>query len=126
MTGWAIARVIPWWFDPTRAQGLTTAFELRVRERAGRHPVRLTLEIDDGACRAHRGANGDARAVATIALPDLVRLSLGLVGWPKLMSRGRLELSGDPFLALRFPSLFRLRAEPRITRPAPPLRRTTY
>ncbi|MGZ6663052.1 MAG: hypothetical protein ACXVHL_37705, partial [Solirubrobacteraceae bacterium] len=60
-----------------------------------------------------------ARAVATIALADLVRLSLGLVGWPKLMSCGRLELSGDPFLALRFPLLFRLPAEPRITRPRP-------
>ncbi len=126
MTGWAIARVIPVWFDPTRARDLTAAFELRVRERAGRQPVRLTLEIDDGACRVHAGADGAARAVATIALPDLIRLSLGLVGWPKLMSSGRLELSGDPFLALRFPSLFRLPADARITRPSPSLRRTTY
>jgi len=126
MTGWAIARVIPLWFDPPRAQGLTAAFELRVRERAGRDPVRLTLQIDDGECQVQRGASADARAVATIALPDLIRLSLGLVGWPKLMSCGRLELSGDPFLALRFPSLFRLPAEARITRPAASLRRTTY
>ena len=126
MTGWAIARVIPLWFDPTRARGLTAAFELRVRERAGRAPVRLTLQIDDGACRVHRGADGAAQAVAAIALPDLIRLSLGLVGWPKLMSSGRLELSGDPFLAIRFPSLFRLPAQARITRHSPSLRRTTY
>ena len=49
MTGWAIARVIPLWFDATRARGLTTAFELRVRERPGREPVRLTLQIDNGS-----------------------------------------------------------------------------
>ena len=28
--------------------------------------------------------------------------------WPELISSGRFELSGDPFLALRFASLFRL------------------
>jgi hypothetical protein len=29
------------------------------------------------------------------------------VTWPELISSGRFELSGDPFLALRFASLFR-------------------
>ena len=126
MTGWAIARAIPLRFDGTRATGLTAAFELRVRERAGREPLRFTLQIDDGACHVRSGASGDAGAVATMGLADLIRLSLGLVGWPKLMSAGRLELSGDPFLALRFPSLFRLPAKPRIARPRAPLRGTTY
>jgi hypothetical protein len=126
MTGWAITRAIPLRFDPTRANGLTAAFELRVREREGRQPLRFTLQIGDGECHVRRGASGDAAAVATMGLADLIRLSSGLVGWPRLMSSGRLELSGDPFLALRFPSLFRLPAVPRITRPQMSLRRTTY
>jgi hypothetical protein len=118
MTGWAIARTIPLRFDGSRASGLTAAFELRVRERPDRAPLRFTLDVDDGVCRVRRGADGTAGAVATIGLADLLRLTAGLVGWPKLMASGRLELAGDPFLALRFPLLFRLPAEPRVTRPA--------
>jgi hypothetical protein len=41
---------------------------------------------------------------------DLVRLAVGRAGWPALLASGRLVLSGDPFLALRLPTLFRLRA----------------
>ena len=118
MTGWAIARVIPLWFDAARATVLTASFELRVRERAGRDPLRLTLDINDGTCVVQRGADGTAGAVATVGLADLLRMATGLVGWPKLMANGRLELSGDPFLALRFPALFRLPPEPRLARPA--------
>lgn len=118
MTGWAIERIIPLRFDALRARDLSAAFELRVRERTTRAPLRFTVHIDGGACRVTRGANGSAGAVATVGLADLIRLSLGLVGWPRLMARGRLELSGDPFLALRFPSLFRLPVEPRVSRPA--------
>jgi hypothetical protein len=40
----------------------------------------------------------------------MVRLVSGAVGWPELLSNGRLVMSGDPFLALRFPILFRLPA----------------
>jgi hypothetical protein len=39
---------------------------------------------------------------------DLILLASGAVGWPELLSSGRFELTGDPFLALRFASLFRL------------------
>jgi hypothetical protein len=41
----------------------------------------------------------------------MIRLASGAVGWPALLSSGRLEFSGDPFLALRFPTLFRLPAQ---------------
>jgi hypothetical protein len=34
----------------------------------------------------------------------------GAASFPELLAWGRLELGGDPFLALRFPSLFRLPA----------------
>lgn len=113
MTGWAIARMIPRRFDGAQATDLHAGLELRVRERPGHEPLRLTLEIADGACRVRRGPGGDAKAVAVIGLADLIRLALGRVGWPQLMSAGRLELSGDPFLALRFATLFRLPARAR-------------
>ncbi len=41
----------------------------------------------------------------------MVRLVTGDAGWPELLAERRLELSGDPFLALRFPSLFGLPAQ---------------
>jgi len=66
MTGWAIARVIPLWFDDTQATGLTAAFELRVRERAGRAPLRLTLDVHDGTpCRSSNRASGKAARIGS-------------------------------------------------------------
>jgi hypothetical protein len=32
----------------------------------------------------------------------------GAISFPELLASGRLELAGDPFVALRFPGLFRL------------------
>ena len=49
--------------------------------------------------------------IIAVALQARTVLSdFGLTGWAKLLSAGRLELSGDPFLALRFPSRFSLPA----------------
>ena len=44
---------------------------------------------------------------------DLIRLVSGAVGFPQLLASGRLELAGNPFVALRFPGLFRLPARAR-------------
>jgi hypothetical protein len=113
-SAWVVSRVmevaIPMRFDAARARGLSATFELRVRRLPHRTPVPLTLEIADGRCRVRGGPARGPGAVATMSIADMVRLVVGRVGWPQLMSSGRLELSGDPFLALRFPSLFRLPA----------------
>jgi hypothetical protein len=53
-----------------------------------------------------------AGATVSIGADDLVRLATGDTGWPELLAAGRLQLSGDPFLALRFPQLFALPAQP--------------
>jgi SCP-2 sterol transfer family len=98
------------WFDRQSARGLTATLELRVRVLRRRSGTPLTLQIDDGRLRIRPGAPESAGASATVALTDLLRLGVGAVAWPQLLSSGRLELSGDPFLALRFPSLFRLPA----------------
>ena len=49
-----------------------------------------------------------AGARALVGADDLIALVRGTVTWPELIASGRFELSGDPFLALRFASLFRL------------------
>jgi SCP-2 sterol transfer family len=98
------------WFDRRSARGLTAVLELRVRVVPGRRGTPVTLRIDDGRLSIRPGAAPAPGAVASIRLIDLLRLGVGAAAWPQLMAAGRLQLSGDPFLALRFPSLFRLRA----------------
>jgi hypothetical protein len=111
---WAIVQSIPRAiskrFDADAARDLEATFELRVRKPDGGEPDRFGLRISGGTCTATRGPAPDARAFATLGADDIVRLASGAVGWPELLSGGRLELSGDPFLALRFPNLFRLPA----------------
>jgi SCP-2 sterol transfer family len=98
------------WFDRSSARGLTAVLELRVRVLPGRRGTPVSLLIDDGRLRIRLGAPASPGATATVGLGDLLRLGVGAAEWPQLMAAGRLQLSGDPFLALRFPSLFRLRA----------------
>jgi putative sterol carrier protein len=94
------------WFDREAARELTATFELHVR--VGRRPVSFGLHVDQGRMRVSRRAPQDPGATVTAQLGDLLRLASGAVGWPQLLAAGRLELTGDPFLALRFPGLFRL------------------
>ncbi|HUO73122.1 MAG TPA: SCP2 sterol-binding domain-containing protein [Solirubrobacteraceae bacterium] len=108
------------WFDRRSARGLTATLELRVRVLPRRRGTPVTLQIEDGRLRIRPGAAPSAGATATVGLADLVRLGAGTAAWPQLMSNGRLELSGDPFLALRFPTLFRLPAARRWSGFPPP------
>jgi hypothetical protein len=110
----AILRAIPYAltrrFDPAAALALDTTLELRVTDSAGGPEARFAIRIAGGACRISRGAAPDSHAQAAIGADDMIRLASGAVGWPELLATGRLQLSGDPFLALRFPNLFRLPA----------------
>lgn len=117
---WLIARivalVVPWRFDRTRAQNLEATIELRILVH--RRPLRVAITIADGGCVARPGPAPSAGATATIGLADLIRLMLGDAGWPQLLSSGRFNFAGDPFLALRLPTLFRLPANARRRRSA--------
>jgi predicted lipid carrier protein YhbT len=99
------------WFDRQSASDLTATFALRIR--VGRRPVCFGLHVDQGRMRVSRRAPANAGASVTAHAADLLRLASGEVGWPQLLAAGRLELTGDPFLALRFPGLFRLPSAPR-------------
>jgi hypothetical protein len=114
MIGRLIATAIRLRFDERAAHGLGATFEFRVG-LWGRL-VRLTAAVADGRCEVRPGPDSSAGAHATVSLGDMVRMGLGLAGWPELLSSGRLVLDGDPFLALRLPALFRLPAAARAVR----------
>ena len=97
-------------FDAGAAGAVEAVFELQVRDPRGRAPERFALTIADGRCDVRPGAAAQAGATVAIGADDMVRLVSGASGWPELLSSKRLELGGDPFLALRFPILFRLPA----------------
>ena len=103
-----LARAIALRFDPAAADGLRARLELVVRDPHGRAPAHYDLEIADRRCRVRRGRPARADARAQIGFDDLLRLAGGTTTWPQLFSSGRFELTGDPFLALRFAALFRL------------------
>jgi hypothetical protein len=109
----AIRRALPVRFDSRAAGDLDATLELRIRDPSGGEPARFALVIAHGRCEVRPGPAPEAGAGATIGADDIVRLASGAIGWPELLSSGRLELSGDPYLALRFPNLFRLPARAR-------------
>jgi alkyl sulfatase BDS1-like metallo-beta-lactamase superfamily hydrolase len=102
----AAQRVIPKRFDPEAAGDLEAVLELRVRARDGGDDHRFALTVRGGTCTVRPGAAADAGAAVAVGADDMIRLVSGSVEWPELLAQKRLELSGDPFLALRFPKLF--------------------
>jgi SCP-2 sterol transfer family len=110
----AIPRAIPRWFDSGSAQDLSATFELVIRERGAGELERFAISIAEQRCAVTRGAAVEAGARVEIGAEDMILLASGSVGWPELLSSGRLVLSGDPFLALRFPTLFRLPVDPHL------------
>ncbi|MEO6859301.1 MAG: SCP2 sterol-binding domain-containing protein [Solirubrobacteraceae bacterium] len=98
-------------FDPGSADGLEAVLELAVRDPHGQSAERFELTIADAHCSVRPGAPVQPGAQATIASDDLILLAAGAASWPELLSSGRFELTGDPFLALRFASLFQLPVE---------------
>jgi SCP-2 sterol transfer family len=101
-----LPRAIARRFDATAAQDLDATLELAIRHDS--RPASYALAITGASCSVRSGAPPRASARATIGADDLIRLAGGAVTWPQLLSSGRFQLTGDPFLALRFASLFRL------------------
>jgi hypothetical protein len=105
-----IQSVIPRRLDPEAAGDLDAVFELQVRDPAGREPARFELTIADRRCHVTAGPATDPAATATLGADDLIRMVSGAISFPQLLASGRLQLAGNPFVALRFPALFRLPA----------------
>src|SRR5947209_5644120 len=92
-----IPHAIPRWFDPGAAEGLDATFELAIRERGFGEPELFAIAIAARRCSITRGPAAEAGARAEIGAEDLILVVSGSVGWPELLSSGRLVLSGDPF-----------------------------
>jgi hypothetical protein len=111
---WILLRVMPraitMRFEPPTDQ-LEATFELAIRDPRGRAPARFELAIEGSSCSVRAGAAERPGARALVGSDDLILLASGAASWPQLLSSGRFELAGDPFLALRFASLFRLPVE---------------
>jgi SCP-2 sterol transfer family len=109
---WIVLRVLPraisMRFEPTAAQDLEATLQLTIRDPAGREPAHFRLAVAGPTCSVRRGAAERPGACAVIASDDLILLASGAASWPQLLSTGRFELNGDPFLALRFAALFKL------------------
>ncbi len=108
---WIVLRLIPraiaMRFEAPADQ-LEATLELSIRDPSGRSPARFELAIAGQSCSVRPGAAQQPGARATLGSDDLILLASGAASWPELLSSGRFELAGDPFLALRFASLFRL------------------
>jgi hypothetical protein len=104
----ALPRGIAMRFDPAAADGLEATFELAIRDPHGRPPSCFELAVTGTGCSVRSGAAERPGARAVVGCDDLIPLASGAASWPELLSSGRFELSGDPFLALRFASLFKL------------------
>ena len=104
----ALPRAIAIRFDRDAADELEATFELAIRNPRGGEPARYALAIADRRCQVRAGAARRPGARAAVGADDLILLASGAASWPELLSEGRFELSGDPFLALRFAALFRL------------------
>jgi hypothetical protein len=102
----ALPRAIARRCDGGAAGDLDATLELAIRHDS--RAASYALVIAGARCTVRSGAPARAHAGARIGADDLILLTGGVVTWPQLLSSGRLELSGDPFLALRFASLFRL------------------
>ena len=107
-----IERTLPRLFEPAAATDLEATFALEMTHPGGRRPDVLGLAIQHGSLTLTRGRPANPGATVTIGADDMIRLATGDVGWPQLLAENRLSLSGDPFLALRFPRMFALPAEP--------------
>jgi hypothetical protein len=107
----AIPRAIAMRFDPAAADGLRATLQLTIRDPRGRPPAHFHVDIAGASCSVRRGAPERPGARAVVGADDLILLASGAAGWPELLSSGRFELSGDPFLALRFAALFKLPIE---------------
>jgi hypothetical protein len=110
----AVTAVLPHRLDRAAAGDLDAVIELRVVYADRARPDRYALAIRGGRCVVEEAGAQEPGAVFTVGLRDLLRLGTGRARWQELLGSRRLQMAGDPFLALRFPVLFRLtRRRPR-------------
>jgi SCP-2 sterol transfer family len=78
-----------------------------VGDRGGRRD-QFEITLDRRRCRVRRRRPGGRRpdATLTVRLADLLRMLATVTDPPRLASEGRLAMTGDTFLLVRFPAMF--------------------
>lgn len=111
---------LPRKFQRAKASDIDGVIELRFADASGGEPDRLQVTMRHGRCTVRRGGLAWPDSVATMRIVDLVRLAAGSAdaGW--LVHDGRITLSGDAFLFVRFPSAFGLPTRPVYAEPRGP------
>ena len=89
-------------------EGERVVIEWRVTGRRDGHPDVRQLVIGDGSAALFPGEQRDPDLVITVGGVDLLLVATGNASAPALFVRGELEIDGDPWLALRLPTLFGL------------------
>ena len=103
---WLIFRVMPRVIRPKALERERIAIEWRITGRPdGRHDVRQ-LVIEDGAALVIVGESREADLILTMDGVDLLLLATGNASGPALFVKGRVEMEGDPWLAMRLPRIF--------------------
>ena len=80
--------------------------EWRVTGRRDGRPDVRQLAIADGSAVLVPGEPREPDLVIIVGAVDLLLLATGNASAPALFVRGELEIDGDPWLALRLPTLF--------------------
>lgn len=116
----AIPVVFPLKFRKDVAGDINGVLELSLIDPRGGTPDRIQLVMKNGRCRGTRKPTLRPDSTATMHIADLVRLGAACVeaGW--LTNDGRVLLSGDPFLFVRFPAAFGLHTRPLYAEPRGP------
>ena len=108
----AMVLALPRKFQKSIGGDVDGVIELRLADPAGGEPDRIQVTIRNGRCHTRRGGDARPDATATMRIVDLIRLAAAAAdaGW--LMHDGKITLSGDPMLFIRFPAMFGLPTRP--------------
>jgi putative sterol carrier protein len=99
-------------FKPSIAEDVDGVIELRLKRPRGGPPEYIEIDIRGRTCLVRRAPSRWPTATLTITLADMLRIATGAVGVPPVVQAGRVRFSGDVFLIMRFPELFRLPKRP--------------
>ena len=105
-------------FDPEAAGDLDAVAAFRIEPGARGGGERYEATIREGRCTVGRGQSAEPQVTFTLSAGDLLRMATGAVEWTDLLGDRRMDLAGDPFVALRILAVFGL-AKPSTTGRAP-------
>jgi len=95
---------LPEYFRADQAAGVEGIFQFDI---TGENGGQWYVEVKDSACRVEKGAHPNPSVTITMDAADHVAISLGKLDGPAAFFSGRLRVSGDMLLGLRFSQLFK-------------------